>query len=309
MTCLSPRRWENAELVHRRDLPGSSSLPRARTAGVATRGDHRRRDRGRRSRWSAAGWLFTTTQVDTAGRLGNLPPGGPEADRHQLTLADGAVDVRPDAPVNVTARYGRIVAAELLDDADRRVDRRDRPGWQRMVVGRHRARHRLPLPRQPPDRHAPGREEPRLVVHDAHPDRHGVGPGLTRRRRDGRCRPADHRALLGSRHQQGRGRATPARHALDPGRRLVALVRRQRGPLPPAAVLAREHHRRRGRQPRRCRLRRRRVGRPEHHDALHDRQRQRQHRRPPDPPDDRHHQRPAGGRHPDRAAARTASRR
>jgi lipoprotein-anchoring transpeptidase ErfK/SrfK len=34
---------------------------------------------------------------------------------------DGAVDVRPDAAVSVTAQFGRIVNAELLDDADQKV--------------------------------------------------------------------------------------------------------------------------------------------------------------------------------------------
>jgi lipoprotein-anchoring transpeptidase ErfK/SrfK len=63
------------------------------------------------------GWLFATTQVDTAGASGTFLKSVPK-----LTVtsdpADGAVDIRPDATVSVSARYGRIVAAELLDDAN-----------------------------------------------------------------------------------------------------------------------------------------------------------------------------------------------
>ncbi|MGZ8752865.1 MAG: Ig-like domain-containing protein, partial [Acidimicrobiia bacterium] len=63
------------------------------------------------------GWLYANTQVDTAGASGTFLRSVPK-----LTVtsdpADGAVDVRPDATVTVTAKYGQIVAAELLDDAD-----------------------------------------------------------------------------------------------------------------------------------------------------------------------------------------------
>ena len=65
----------------------------------------------------AAGWFYATTQVDQAGASGTFLTAVPK-----LTVTsdptDGAVDVRPDATVNVTAKYGRILSAQLLDDAE-----------------------------------------------------------------------------------------------------------------------------------------------------------------------------------------------
>src|SRR4051794_35144372 len=63
------------------------------------------------------GWLYPTTHVDQAGASGTFLSAVPKL-AVASEPADGAVDVRPDATVNVSARYGRIVAAELLDDAD-----------------------------------------------------------------------------------------------------------------------------------------------------------------------------------------------
>lgn len=63
------------------------------------------------------GWLYATTQVDTAGAAGTFLRSVPKL-AVTSDPADGAVDVRPDAAVTVTARYGRIVAAQLLDDTD-----------------------------------------------------------------------------------------------------------------------------------------------------------------------------------------------
>jgi lipoprotein-anchoring transpeptidase ErfK/SrfK len=61
------------------------------------------------------GWLYATTHIDSAGASGTFLDAVPKL-AVATDPADGAVDVRPDATVNVTAKYGRIVAAELLDD-------------------------------------------------------------------------------------------------------------------------------------------------------------------------------------------------
>jgi lipoprotein-anchoring transpeptidase ErfK/SrfK len=63
------------------------------------------------------GWLYATTQVDTAGAAGTFLRSVPKV-TVTSDPADGAVDVRPDATVTVTVQYGRIVAAQLLDSAD-----------------------------------------------------------------------------------------------------------------------------------------------------------------------------------------------
>ncbi len=66
----------------------------------------------------AAGWFYATTQVDQAGASGTFLSAVPSL-AVTSDPVDGAVDVRPDATVNVTAKYGRIISAQLLDDADK----------------------------------------------------------------------------------------------------------------------------------------------------------------------------------------------
>ncbi len=65
----------------------------------------------------AAGWFYATTQVDEAGASGTFLSAVPKV-TVTANPADGAIDVRPDATVSITAKFGRIISAQLLDDAD-----------------------------------------------------------------------------------------------------------------------------------------------------------------------------------------------
>ncbi|HZJ26228.1 MAG TPA: Ig-like domain-containing protein [Acidimicrobiia bacterium] len=66
------------------------------------------------------GWAYAMSQIDSTAASGTFLRAVP---RLELVSnpADGAVDVRPDAAVLVTAHYGRIVSAELLDDLDQLI--------------------------------------------------------------------------------------------------------------------------------------------------------------------------------------------
>lgn len=117
-------------------LPASTVAPEI-TPPSAPSGDPHRRGGRRARRWLGrvlitvvgavgvalivgGGWAYAMQHVDSTESSGTFLRAVPRLEL-SANPVDGAVDIRPDTAVHVTAQYGRIVSAELIDDLDQLI--------------------------------------------------------------------------------------------------------------------------------------------------------------------------------------------
>ena len=157
--------------------------------------------------------------------------------RLTVTPENRATRVALDAKARVVAEEGRLRAVRVTG-AGRRLDGKlaaDGRSWVSTGALAPATRYRV-VAEAADDAGAPTRRQSSFTT--LRPRAELRASVMPPRRRDGRGRPAHRRLVQRAGGRPGRGRTAPRGQLLQAGHRGLALVRRQRGPLPPQGLLA-----------------------------------------------------------------------